>query len=84
VAEGYALITDFGFFNDIFEDRGNDKIELAGSQNDYSLGSSVSGLPSGTAIFFDQGSQNAELIGILQGISLADVSLSNTSQFTFV
>ncbi|MEO0684328.1 MAG: hypothetical protein AAFY76_04570 [Cyanobacteria bacterium J06649_11] len=36
----YALITDFGFENDGVI-RGLDRIQLVGSENDYSLGSSV-------------------------------------------
>lgn len=80
----YALITDFGFFGDSFPDRGSDIIQLAGSGSDYSLGASLGGLPSGTGIFFNQGTPFTELIGILQGISLSDVSLADTNQFTFV
>ncbi|GAA6616433.1 hypothetical protein [Scytonema sp. NUACC26] len=77
----YALIADFGFAGDRL-DRGIDRIQLAGSSSSYSLGSSPSGLPSGTAIFFNGGTP--ELIGILQGISRTDVSLTNSNQFVFV
>ncbi|MBD2772633.1 calcium-binding protein [Iningainema tapete] len=77
----YALITDFGFASDTFS-RGEDRIQLAGSRSNYSLGASPSGLPSGTGIFFNNGT--SELIGILQGVSLSSVSLTNSSQFFFV
>ena len=78
----YARITDFGFAGDSFtgaSDRGEDKVQLVGSRSDYSLGASPSGLPSGAGIFF-----GTELIGILQGISLSNVSIANSNQFTFV
>ena len=75
----YALIADFGFSGDGVE-RGNDIVQLVGSRNSYSLGASPSSLPSGTGVFFGDG----ELIGILQGIANADVSLANSNQFTFV
>jgi Ca2+-binding RTX toxin-like protein len=77
--QDYALITDFGFSGD-GKTLGVDKIELAGSQNSYSLGASPSGLPSGTGIFFGEG----ELIGIVQNISPSSLSLANANQFTFV
>lgn len=77
----YALITDFGFAGDTFS-RGEDRIQLAGSRSNYSLGASPSGLASGTGIFFNNGT--SELIGILQGVSLSSVSLTNSSQFFFV
>ncbi|MBD2772632.1 calcium-binding protein [Iningainema tapete] len=78
----YALIEDFGFAGDSFA-RGDDKVQLAGTRSNYSLGSSPVGLPTGTAIFFGS-SSGGELIGILQGISLSNVSLSNSNQFIFV
>ncbi|MBW4615052.1 MAG: pre-peptidase C-terminal domain-containing protein [Desmonostoc vinosum HA7617-LM4] len=78
----YALIKDFGLVNNSFN-RGVDKIQLSGSSSDYFLGSSPIGLPSGTAIFFND-SVTKELIGILQGISLPKVSLSDANQFSFV
>lgn len=83
--QDYALISDFGFAGDGVT-LGEDKIQLAGSQNSYSLGSSPSGLPSGTGIFFGDGTTGAvpELIGIVQGISLSALNLANSAQFTFV
>jgi Ca2+-binding RTX toxin-like protein len=57
----YAVITDF--------DSSQDVIQLGGSKNDYRLGSSLSGLPTGTAIYLQD-----ELIAIVQGSS--DLSLS--------
>lgn len=77
--QDYALITDFGISGGS-KALGVDKIELAGSQNSYSLGASPSGLPSGTGIFFGEG----ELIGIVQNISPSSLSLANPNQFTFV
>ncbi len=68
----YALITDF-------DDK--DLIQLNGSAGDYQLGSSPSGLPSGTAIFLTTGGSN-ELIGIVQGTS--GLSLSDDKMFDFV
>jgi Ca2+-binding RTX toxin-like protein len=59
--DDYALITDF--------DPSEDKIVLGGSKNDYTLGSSSSGLPEGTGIF-----RQEELIAIVQGNS--ELSLS--------
>lgn len=57
----YALIQDF--------DSSQDTIELGGSKNDYSLGTSSSELPSGTALY-----RGSELIAIIQGS--ANLSLS--------
>jgi serralysin len=59
--DDYALITDF--------DQTQDEIKLGGSIDDYSLGSSPTDLPEGTAMY-----QENELIAIIQGIS--DLSLS--------
>lgn len=79
----YALIKDFGFINDSFN-RGVDKIQLAGQKSSYSLGASPVSSLSGTGIFYTQGQNVSELIGIVEGISQQNLSLSNTSQFTFV
>ncbi|MCJ8280018.1 MAG: hypothetical protein MJK14_08910 [Rivularia sp. ALOHA_DT_140] len=79
----YALITDFGFENDGVI-RGLDRIQLVGSENDYSLGSSPIGDISGTGIFLEEGQKTAELIGILEGISESDLDLGNSNQFVFV
>jgi hypothetical protein len=80
--EDYTLITDFGLVNNNLN-RGVDKIQLSGSSRNYSLGTSPIGLPSGTAIFFND-SSTQELIAILEGISSSDVSLTNPNQFSFV
>ncbi|MBD2776908.1 calcium-binding protein [Iningainema tapete] len=84
----YALITDFRI--------GQDTIEVAGSGNDYTIGFSPAGLPSGTAIFLSGGGTFAreivpELIAIVQFdlssgarllVSGPDTSLSGS--FVFV
>jgi Ca2+-binding RTX toxin-like protein len=79
----YGLIKDFGFNNDGFN-RGIDKIQLAGEQSWYSLGESPLSSISGTGIFFIQNQSTPELIGIVEGISQASLSLSDTNQFIFV
>ena len=72
--EDYALIIDFK--------KDNDRIELVGKANDYSFGASPGALPSGTAIFFNDGTK--ELIGIVAGVSSSELNLSNSNQFVFV
>jgi len=81
--QDYALIKDFGFKNDGVN-RGVDKIQLAGSASQYLLSASGNSSISGTGIFFTQGQSVAELIGIVEGISLSKLSLSNSDQFIFV
>ncbi|MDZ8108304.1 MAG: calcium-binding protein [Nostoc sp. DedQUE12a] len=81
--QDYALIKDFGF-NNTDVTRGVDKIQLAGSISQYLLGTSPVGSISGTGIFFTQGQSVSELIGIVQGVSISNLSLSNTAQFIFV
>lgn len=68
----YALITDFNI-ND-------DKISLS-KEFTYSLGASPSNLPSGTAIYLDNGGTN-ELIAVLQNVSVDTISLSG-DYFTY-
>ena len=81
--QGYALIEDFGYIGDYFI-RGVDKIQLAGSESEYSLGASpVDGID-GTGIFLDEGQNTPELIGIVEGISQYTLSFSDNSQFVFV
>lgn len=75
-AQDYALITDFV--------SGTDKIELAGSQSMYSLGSSPIDGTSGTGIFLEEGQNPAELIGLVKGISQDNLNLTNKSQFIYV
>lgn len=77
----YALIADFGWGSPAGEDR--DLILLNGSANDYSLGAAPAGLPSGTGIFFNDGS-TSELLAIVAEVSPSDLSLNNVSQFTFL
>jgi Ca2+-binding RTX toxin-like protein len=79
----YALITDFGFAGD-GKELGVDKIQLAGSTANYSLGSSPTNLPTGTGIFYTTGQTAPELIGIVQNISSSQLNLANTNYFTFV
>jgi len=70
----YALITDF--------ELGLDVIQLRGSANNYVLAATASSLPSGVGIFLDIPSETDELIGIVQGASLTD--LTSSDSFTFV
>lgn len=59
--DDYALITDFTV--------GSDLLEVAGPVSDYALRSSPNGLPSGTAVFFEQPGEADELIAVLEGVS---------------
>lgn len=68
----YALITDFN--------TSEDSISLA-SNFTYSLGASPSNLPTGTAIYLDNGGTN-ELVAILQNVSPDALSLDG-SYFTY-
>lgn len=70
----YALITDFNI--------NEDSISLASGFN-YSLGASPSNLPSGTAIYLDNGGTN-ELIAVLQNVGPNTLDLNNKEYFTFV
>ena len=81
--QGYALIEDFGYIGDYFI-RGVDKIQLAGSESEYSLGASPIDGISGTGIFLDKGQNTPELIGVVERISQDTLSLSDSSQFVFV
>ncbi len=72
--DDYGLIEDFS---------SGDKVFLVGSDDDYSLGSSPVKGVSGTGIFLEEGQKEAELIGILKGVSSDSVSLDNSKQFTF-
>jgi Ca2+-binding RTX toxin-like protein len=79
----YALIKDFGLFNNT-QNLGLDKIQLAGLRSNYSLGASPNS--SGTEIFYTSGAAEEvpELIGIVENVSVSQLNLANTSQFTFV
>jgi Ca2+-binding RTX toxin-like protein len=81
--QDYALIKDFGFINDGVI-RGVDKIQLAGSASDYFLGASPDSSISGTGIFYTPSQSESELLGIVEGISVSNLSLSNNDQFIFV
>jgi regulation of enolase protein 1 (concanavalin A-like superfamily) len=71
--EDYALIKDFN-------DADSDVIQLRGSADNYILGASPDGLPSGIAIFEKHLEAN-ELIAIVEGGSGLDLY---SSQFSFV
>ncbi|MEM9924367.1 MAG: hypothetical protein AAF915_11555 [Cyanobacteria bacterium P01_D01_bin.50] len=81
--QGFALIKDFGFPKDGVS-FGVDKIQLTGSESMYSLGASPVGGISGTGIFLEEGQNTPELIGLVEGISLDTLSLSDSTQFVFV
>ncbi|MGD1805012.1 CAP domain-containing protein [Dapis sp. BLCC M126] len=68
----YALILTFNSAE-------GDQIQLSGNISDYDLQPNVSGLPAGTAIYSNSGT---ELIGVVDGVTGMD--LSDTSQFSFV
>jgi Bacterial Ig domain/von Willebrand factor type D domain/RTX calcium-binding nonapeptide repeat (4 copies) len=69
----YALITDFWT---------GDSIQLQGSASDYVLGSAPTDLASGTGIFLANNTK--ELIGIIQGMPIESINLSNPTIFRFV
>jgi RHS repeat-associated protein len=71
--QDYALITDLW---------AEDTIQLHGKASDYALGSSPAGLAQGTGIFL--ASDPNELIGIIQGDAISNVSLYTASTFQFV
>lgn len=70
--EDYALIEDYNLSEDI--------IQLHGDSNRYRLDIAPVGLPSGTAIYYQNDSQE-EIIGIIDGVS--NITL-NESDFSFV
>lgn len=70
------MITDFGMEGD------EDKIQLVGQADDYSLGISSDDLPSGTAIFVNDGAA-PELIAIVAGVSPDTLNLNDQNQFVF-
>jgi hypothetical protein len=71
--QDYALITDLW---------SGDGIQLNGSVSDYVLGSAPVGLANGTGIFL--ANDPNELIGIIQGETIGNLSLSNASIFHYV
>jgi Bacterial Ig domain/von Willebrand factor type D domain/RTX calcium-binding nonapeptide repeat (4 copies) len=72
-SKDYALITDFW---------AEDSIQLQGNASEYVLGSAPEGLASGTGIFLT--SNPKELLGIIQGVPIESVNLSNPAIFRFV
>ncbi len=72
----FAIIKDF--------QSGVDTIQLKGSASNYSLVKSFGDLPSGTSIYYSDSSNIlAELIGVVEGQTVANLNLSNASQFSF-
>jgi len=67
----YALITDFDV---------EDKIQLVGEIDDYSLAASPDGFPYGTAIYLNDG-ETPELIAIIKDIDPNTLDLHNPEQF---
>jgi Ca2+-binding RTX toxin-like protein len=80
VSEGrkdYALIEDFQI------GKHGDIIQLFGDAGDYQLAAVNSGsLPKGVGIYAIDGTR--DLVGIVQGVSLSSLNLSDNSQFSFV
>ncbi len=72
-AEDYALITDL-------DPTEGDMLQLKGEASDYSLGAASQGLPSGTAITY-QGGSNDEIIAIVQGTSNFELDDSSVVQY---
>ena len=70
----YALISTFNSSE-------GDRIQLYGNISDYSFDENVSGLPAGTAIYANSGS---ELIAVVDGVTGMNWSDTNTSEFSFV
>ena len=63
----YALITDFNITQDV--------IQLAGARSNYILAAAPTGLPTGTAIYFDKpGTEPNELVAIVQGATALDLN----------
>ncbi|MEO1402388.1 MAG: SBBP repeat-containing protein [Cyanobacteria bacterium J06635_1] len=72
-ADDYGLIDDFEF-------KEGDKIQLHGQAGDYTLGSNVSDVPKGTAIFLKDGN---DLIGVVKDIK-SGLNLTNSNVFSYV
>jgi von Willebrand factor type D domain/Bacterial Ig domain/RTX calcium-binding nonapeptide repeat (4 copies) len=71
--QDYALITDFW---------AEDTIQLHGDASDYVLGSAPVGLANGTGIFLAKDPN--DLLGIIQGVAIANLDLSNASMFHYL
>lgn len=80
--QDYAQIIDFN--------PSEDSIQLEGSADEYFLSSNTNTGVSGVAIYYlDEfsglgGRLRGELIGILENVNIADVSLTDTSQFRYL
>ena len=76
----YGLIRDFSLSEDL--------IQLNGSADQYitiATGFTGAGLPSGTAIFRNErGFSSFDLVAVVEGIDPSQLSLTDTSQFTYV
>ena len=77
----YAILEDF-------EANGTDKIQLAGSADDYFItgisdGDSF-GLPEGTGIFRRSSEELSELIGLVANVSAEGLDINSSAQFSFV
>ena len=70
--DDYALITDF--------ETEADRIDLVGETSDYSLAASPEDLPTGTAIYLNDG-DTPELIAIVADLNPDALSLDNPDQF---
>jgi hypothetical protein len=71
--QDYALITDFW---------AEDTIQLHGDASDYVLGSAPVGLANGTGIFLAKDPN--DLLGIIQGVAIANLDLSNAAMFHYL
>jgi len=67
-----GLITDFAL--------GIDTIQLSGSATDYRLESFGSGASSDSGIL----AANGDLVGLLEGVAVSELSLTDSNQFVFV
>lgn len=72
---------DYALINDLSIEDG-DIIQLVGETSDYSLDVSPEDLPSGTAIYLNDGAL-PELIAIIADIEPDPLDLDNSHQFTF-
>ena len=77
----YAVLEDF-------KTDGTDKIQLAGSADDYILfgldEGNVLGLPTGTEISKRSAEGVSEIIGVVANVSVESLDLNNGAQFSFV
>jgi hypothetical protein len=71
---------DYGLIQD-YQVKEGDIIQLYGDAGDYYLASVKGSLPKGVGIY---NSDRRDLVGIIEGGSLKDFNLNNTSLFQFV